>query len=178
MIDLQAEGLVSPLLLGEGGIDKEGEGMRPKILTPNQVRLGINRYFKSITITRTMMESVVDGKDDDREIRYKQVPRLNNLGKPIEYLEYVEHPSLGKLALFLGIHRETLLNYSKDPEYFDTIKEARQKIENYLEDELYRNGTVTGIIFNLKNNFGWKDKSEVEVSSSNKLEDFFMSDEE
>jgi hypothetical protein len=28
---------------------------------------------------------------------------------------------------------------------------------------LYGN-TVTGVIFNLKNNFGWKDKNEVEYS--------------
>ena len=151
--------------------------MRPRLLTPEEVKEGIERYFKSITITKPMMESIKVGEDKDGKVIYDKQEVLSDLGEPIMYKEYVDHPSLGKLALYLGIHRETLLNYSKEPEYFDTIKEARERIENYLEDKLYRTSQVTGIIFNLKNNFGWKDKSEVEVSSNNRLEDFFASDD-
>ena len=42
---------------------------------------------------------------------------------------------------------------------------ARQKVEHALEKHLYQ-GSVVGTIFNLKNNFGWKDKSEVDNTSS------------
>ena len=35
--------------------------------------------------------------------------------------------------------------------------------ENYLEEILLSQGKPTGVIFNLKNNFGWVDKQEIEV---------------
>lgn len=72
------------------------------------------------------------------------------------------------LALMLDIDRKTLNNYSKNEEYFPTIKKAKLKIENDLEKRLLTaNGVTTGIIFNLKNNYGWKDKIDnINVSTS------------
>lgn len=64
------------------------------------------------------------------------------------------------LGLALNMSRQDLINYSKDKEFFDTIKRAKLKIENYLEEHLVTDNSVTGIIFNLKNNYGWKDKQE------------------
>jgi len=69
-------------------------------------------------------------------------------------------PTMAGLALYLDVDRKTIVNYGKKEQYFHTIKKARSKIENHLEQKLYGN-TVTGVIFNLKNNFNWKDKSEV-----------------
>lgn len=67
------------------------------------------------------------------------------------------------LALALGIDRKTLCNYSNKDEFFHTIKEARQIVEGQNEEMLISGkGSATGIIFNLKNNFGWVDKSEVD----------------
>lgn len=73
-------------------------------------------------------------------------------------------PTLSGLALFLGVDRSTLHNYSKKEEYFHTIKNARTRIEAHLEKKLYGNN-VTGLIFNLKNNFGWKDKQDIDLTS-------------
>lgn len=72
------------------------------------------------------------------------------------------------LALMLDIDRKTLNNYSKNEEYFPTIKKAKLKIENDLEKRLLTaNGVTTGVIFNLKNNYGWKDKIDnINVSTS------------
>lgn len=64
------------------------------------------------------------------------------------------------LGLALNMSRQDLINYSKDEEFFDTIKKAKLKIENYLEEHLLTDTSVTGIIFNLKNNYNWKDKQE------------------
>lgn len=64
------------------------------------------------------------------------------------------------LGLALDMSRQDLINYSKDKEFFDTIKKAKLKIENYLEEHLVTDSSVTGIIFNLKNNYNWKDKQE------------------
>ncbi len=70
-------------------------------------------------------------------------------------------PTMAGLALSLDVDRSTIVNYSKNEEYFGTIRKARAKIEAFVETRLYGNN-VTGCIFNLKNNFNWKDKSEVE----------------
>ncbi len=69
-------------------------------------------------------------------------------------------PTMAGLALHLGVDRRTIVNYSNKEEYFPTIRKARARIESHLEKKLYGNN-VTGLIFNLKNNFDWKDKSEV-----------------
>ena len=69
-------------------------------------------------------------------------------------------PTMAGLALSCGVDRKTIVNYSHRDEYLPTIKKARAIIEQHLEQRLYGNA-VTGVIFNLKNNFDWKDKSEV-----------------
>ena len=64
------------------------------------------------------------------------------------------------LGLALDMSRQDLINYSKKDEFFDTIKRAKMRVENYLEERLINDSSATGIIFNLKNNYGWKDKQE------------------
>lgn len=64
------------------------------------------------------------------------------------------------LGLALDMSRQDLINYSNKEDFFDTIKKAKQKVENYLEKRLIKDSSATGIIFNLKNNYGWKDKQE------------------
>lgn len=70
------------------------------------------------------------------------------------------------LCLALDICRDTLSEYAKDKKFSDTIKKAKLKVENYLEKHLITDSSTTGIIFNLKNNFGWKDKQELSHSGS------------
>ena len=66
------------------------------------------------------------------------------------------------LAIALGTYRETLMNYQeKDDEFFDTVKKAKQRIENAYEKRLIKYGR-SGDIFALKN-FNWTDKQEVEA---------------
>lgn len=76
-----------------------------------------------------------------------------------------EPPTVAGLALALGMTRETLNQYGRDDEYSDTIKKAKQRIEVHLERRLY-DGAPAGTIFNLKNNFGWKDESTRKHSGS------------
>ena len=70
------------------------------------------------------------------------------------------------LCLALEITRETLSQYLKSDEFSDTIKKAKLRVENYLEKHLITDNSATGIIFNLKNNFGWTDKQQVEHSGN------------
>lgn len=67
------------------------------------------------------------------------------------------------LAVALDTSRETLLDYQEREEFSDTIKKAKAKIHAFAENRLFENNP-TGVIFNLKNNFGWKDKTETELS--------------
>lgn len=68
------------------------------------------------------------------------------------------------LAVALDTTRRTLLDYEEKDEFSHTIKKAKAKIEAYNEEMLYnKNIPTTGVIFNLKNNYGWKDKQEIEA---------------
>lgn len=63
------------------------------------------------------------------------------------------------LALALDTNRETLCNYEERDEFFDTIKRAKMRVEEFYEGRLVHPGP-TGSIFALKN-FGWKDNQTV-----------------
>jgi hypothetical protein len=86
----------------------------------------------------------------------------DNTGDELRFL-----PTMSGLALALDVDRKTVLNYSNKDDYFPTIRKARAIIENNLEKNLYGN-SVTGLIFNLKNNFGWNDKQELDHTSNGK----------
>jgi hypothetical protein len=87
------------------------------------------------------------------------------------------------LAMALDTDRQTLINYTNREEYFDTIKKAKQKIENQMV-----NRALTGVynptvsIFLMKNNFGYVDKTEQEVkvterTKAEKLSDTLFGDD-
>ena len=69
------------------------------------------------------------------------------------------------LARALGMDRDQLINYGSKEQFANAIKEAKMKVHEYAEERLFGN-SATGVIFNLKNNWGWKDKTEREVSGS------------
>lgn len=73
-------------------------------------------------------------------------------------------PTMAGLAYALDMSRQALCDYSHKDQFLDTVKKARQRVEIHLEERLDR-PQPTGAIFNLKNNFGWKDKTEHDLSS-------------
>ena len=74
------------------------------------------------------------------------------------------------LAYSIGLSRQGLLNYSKEEEFFDTIKRAREYVEMTLEERLIgTSGIATGIIFNLKNNYDWKDKQDIDANVNTEI---------
>ena len=74
-------------------------------------------------------------------------------------------PTMSGLALSLGMSRETLRNYKKDELFGTTIAMARQYIEQWWE-EMLPEARGTGVQFNLKNNFSWKDRTEQEITGA------------
>lgn len=89
------------------------------------------------------------------------------------YCEEKEKPyTMSGLAYYLEVSRQTLVNYSNKDEYFDTIKKARDKVQMQLEENALSNkANPTFTIFNLKNNFDWKDKMEVEKTDMTKVDE-------
>jgi len=69
-------------------------------------------------------------------------------------------PTLSGLSYHLGFDdRETFSNYAGyGPDFSRTVKRAKLRIGDWLEQRLTDKATFTpGIIFDLKNNHGWKD---------------------
>ncbi len=87
-----------------------------------------------------------------------------------EYFKQCEEkglkPLITELALHLGTTRETLCDYNEKDEYSDSIKKAKLRCQVALERNLVE-GKVnpTGTIFNLKNNYGWRDKNETDITT-------------
>lgn len=81
------------------------------------------------------------------------------------------------LAYTCGCDRRTITNYAKEEEFFPIIKKHREKILTQLAElAISGKGNPTSIIFNLKNNYGYTDKTETELSGSltiKSFEDFY-----
>lgn len=74
--------------------------------------------------------------------------------------------TMSGLARRLGMSRRTLVDYAERSEFLPTIKEARSRIEEDVETRMNEKNTFTpGLIFNAKENFGWKDKTETDITS-------------
>jgi len=83
-----------------------------------------------------------------------------------DMLEPMPIYTMAGLALALGVDRKTITNYSKDEEFFPAIKLARAKVEEMVEQRSLAGLGTAGAIFNLKNNFGWRDSRDIEHSGS------------
>lgn len=81
--------------------------------------------------------------------------------------EYEEPITLTGLCIWLDTTRETLMDYQEADEFSDTIKKAKQRIENAYEKRLIKRGNA-GDIFALKQ-FGWTDKQEIDNKISYSL---------
>jgi len=102
--------------------------------------------------TEDQMQAIIDGYFAEGGNAYIK------MGEAMMYA-----PTVSGLAFELGLSRQGLLEYSNKEEFSDTVKDAKLRIEIALEQRLFGQA-VTGTIFNLKNNFAWKDKTETEHS--------------
>lgn len=122
-----------------------------------------------------------------RPLKFKSVGELQ--AKIDEYFDYCDNKTknihseklgdmivpdpepytMSGLAYALGMDRRSLLNYSKRDKFFPTIKRARSRVEADIERRMNGKDTFTpGLIFNAKENFGWKDKQEVDHTTKGK----------
>ncbi len=88
----------------------------------------------------------------------------NEIGKK----EANDFPTLAGFAISIGVHRETILNWTKEhPEFFDAYKRAKDYQENFLVVNAMK-GLIhpSFSIFTAKNILNWREKQEVEMNEN------------
>lgn len=117
-----------------------------KFKTADEMQKKINKYFKDCE----GKPLVVDGKSV-----------FNKNGEPV--ITGKKPLTVTGLALALGMRsRQTLLNYQhKDDDFSKIIENAKLRIENFAEEQLYDSGSFKGAQFNLRNNYGWREELSV-----------------
>jgi hypothetical protein len=88
-----------------------------------------------------------------------------------DYCEVNDKPlTVTRLAAFLGLSRATVWHYSNNPLFADILAHAKVMIEADMEERLQAGkGSAAGVIFSMKNNFGWKDQTEVNQTIGGEL---------
>jgi hypothetical protein len=124
------------------------------------LQVSIDEYFNSCFEERWQ-------KRTDKEGNETWHPALDRDGMIIR--DQKRPFTISGLALHIGTNRQTLLNYEKEQEFFDTITRAKARIENYAEEQLFdkeaRN--IAGIQFNLTNNYKkWANRQELDHSGN------------
>ena len=102
-------------------------------------------------------------KGGGREPMYKSSAVMQD--KIDEYFGKEKTPTIPGLAYHLGFSsRQSLLEYEVKEEFNFPIKRAKLKIEEFNAKQLHlKEGSVTGVIFTLKN-LGWKDQSDLDLN--------------
>lgn len=105
-----------------------------------------------------------------RPLKFKNAEELEE--KIEEYFEFCNENNkpytMSGLALALDIDRRTLLNYSNRDDFFPTIQKARLRCENFAEESLFTSKNTAGVIFNMVNNYEWKNKHDIDQNLANK----------
>ena len=102
-------------------------------------------------------------------LKYKSQEELQaGIDKYFEECDKENKPyTMSGLAYALDIDRTTLIRYGDRESFAALIKKAKQKVEKQLEENaLTGKGNPTFTIFNLKNNYGWVDKQEQEITET------------
>lgn len=140
-------------------------GRPKKWETVEELEEAIQSYFDSCFVPKMRQVKVKNGE----EVDYVDEPVLDKDDNQV-YIQIRPFTVTG-LAVHLDTTRETLLDYETKPEnaeFSDAIKKAKQIVQMYNEEGLHRSTQVTGIIFNLKNNFSWVDRRETDITSKDK----------
>jgi len=102
-----------------------------------------------------------------RPLKFETVEQLQSQVDSYFALTPKDEWTITGLAMALDTSRQTLCDYEDErPEYSDTVKKAKIKVENGYEIDLKKHGR-SGTIFALKN-FDWKDKTETDLTSLGK----------
>ena len=122
--------------------------------------VGCPRQWQSVEAMSEAIENYF-AKCDARTVPMVVGKALVRVPKPEPYI-------VQKLAVFLDLTTKGLIGYEQREEFGATIKRAKARIEaNKVLHMLDGDGYGPGYIFDLKNNYGWKDKQDLEINVLN-----------
>ena len=129
----------------------------------------VQKYYRSIVYEEKLYKLVETGEFNakGKPIYERQPIIVERDGEEVQAtkLSYTVPPSVQGLCLALKIDPRTFERYEKVDEYAFTCSWWKLVCHAYnTELLLTKEGNVQGVTFNLKNNFGWTDKQEVQVS--------------
>lgn len=147
--------------------EEKNKGGRPlKFKTVKELQEKIEAYFESCfepIMDLKLREDYKGKKNEATADDHEWVQRLNWNNEPL--YKQIKPFTVTGLALYLDTTRDLLLDYEEKDKFSDTIKRAKLKIHEYAEEYLFTGKNQTAAIFNLKNNWGWKDKTETDVNN-------------
>lgn len=136
----------------------EGGGRPLKFKSAAELQKKIDEYFASCwTYKRDMFGNRIVDKQDPKHSK----------ATPSYVMIRCKPYTVTGLAVYLDTTRETLMDYEKNRggKFSDAIKKAKLAIYADTEEALFTKGSATGAIFSLKNNYGWKDKKETDLTT-------------
>ena len=124
-------------------------GRPRKYTSPEEMQDVIDEYFESC------FEEVIIEKREGNTV-YKETRK-----------QRIKPYTIAGLALALNMTTQSITNYAElegREDFFDIIKRAKQIVEEFTVCQTFsKESSVAGPIFVLKANYGYKDKTEVEV---------------
>jgi len=131
---------------------EKNKGGRPKELTVQQIEEAFEKYLQDCA---SATEEVATAKG------------VVVVSKPeVPVWEYF-------VSVYLKMTREGMSHYESSPGYeqfFDTIKRIKQHIYSCKVRAVGNGkGSTTGLIFDLKCNYGWRDKQEIDVNHGGEI---------
>ncbi len=100
-----------------------------------------------------------------RPLKFQSVKELREkIDAYFKNCDVIEEPyTITGLAVALDTSRKVLVEYEDKEEFSNTIKAAKDKCEKQIEVMALKGKFNPAFsIFNLKNNYGWKDKTEAD----------------
>ncbi len=138
-----------------------GAGGRPrKWDSPKKMEKAIEEYFAKCEGTMLIDEGT-------------GLPVLTKAGQQIFINR--KPPTVTGLTLHLGFAAtQSLFDYAKDERFSAIISRAKLRIESYLEERLMDRDGQRGAEFNLRCNYGWTDKREININTDDNTGVIFM----
>lgn len=136
--------------------EKNKGGRPPAFGTVDELQSAIAAYFYQCDphIEERFVESGMSEKGDTIFVKRKVMTEQ----KPY---------TVSGLARALGITRETLVQYKRSDRFSDSILNAYDRCHEWAEMALYSKNT-SGAAFSLKNNWGWRDRQEIDHTTKDK----------
>ncbi len=151
------------------------KGRKSKYRTAKALERAIQAYVRRYSRVVPFTEEYDTGERDDKGHTITgQRPVLAEDGEPVTYRAWAIPPNVGGLCRELGISRQTWSEYcdpARHPEFAEATEWIRDLMQTWLEEQLLTrpDKELKGIIFNLENNYRYR--QHVEVHGVSTMED-------